>query len=252
MPVTSRRKKGEGLARLAAGSFGAEARANKKKSATLTQQQQDLLYHWSLHPYNFLTGVDTDGETPILWTKDEGDLFQSVKPFPRDKPHLKEYLNDLLFHRVVFIEKSRQMMASTGVLLFALWDILFHRARRWVLSKSTEDEAEEMLRDKVRFPHSTLPEWVRKAHPISPRPMKEVKSLLTDSYILGGAQNVATAEARGGTASAVIVDEAAFQDEFEEIVGAVLPMASRLYALTTPNLDIGGRAFLKYIDKAIQ
>lgn len=218
------------------------------------QAQDDLIAFWSAHPWNYLTGRDTDG-TPVVWTKDEGDRAQPVKPFPLDKPYLRRYL-DLLMEdrpdsRIILVDKPRQMMFSTVTLLFAHWDCLFHPARRWLLSKTTEDEASEMLSDKIRYPHSRAPEWVRARLPLRDQPRGRAIYPKTGSYILAVAENVAEREARGGTASGVIVDEAARQATFESILAAVAPMASRVIAITTADIGTpGATAFRRLLDDA--
>lgn len=219
---------------------------------SLDDQRAALVRHWAAHPWNFLTGTDVDGR-PVVWTKDEGDRNNPIKPWPQHREFLRRYF-DLLQDdriRVLFVDKPRQMMISTATLQFAHWDCLFHRGRRWLLSKRTEDEAAEMLTDKVRYPYSNAPGWLREALPVLDRPYTRVIYPATSSYILAVAENVAGSEARGGTASGVIVDEAAFQSSTEEIVAAVAPMASKLVLVTTANLGNPGATFVhKHITRA--
>jgi hypothetical protein len=59
--------------------------------------------------------------------------------------------------------------------------------------------------------------------------------------------NFADADARGATASLIFVDEAAYQDLFPAIYRAVLPMASRLWAVTTANIGNPGADFFKQL-----
>lgn len=227
---------------------------NRKSGATrneakLLADRKKLVAEWAKHPWNYFTGKDVDGR-PILWTKDESDSSHPVKPFPEYLEYLKEYSNVLLREPKVFTDKSRQMMATTLTVLFADWDCRFHYGRRWLLSKSTEDEAKEILRDKVRFPFEQMPEWLQKALPSKRKPEIRVEYPVTSAYILAVAQNVADREARGGTASGVIIDEAALQYLFPDILAAVMPMTSRIFALSTPQVgNLGAECFKDYIAK---
>lgn len=219
---------------------------------SLTSWQQDLFHHWSLHPWNFLTGKDRDG-TPVIRTKDEKDRLAPVKPFPAHLDYVKVWIHLLADPSEEFLmaDKSRQMFLTTSTLLYMLWECIFLPGRRWILSKSTEDEAKELIRDKIRYPVSIMPPWFRQYVGISTTPENRVDIELTGSYILGTPQNIADRKARGGSASGVLVDEAAFQDEFPKIVASVMPMAAKLVAITTPNLGVGGECFQSYMNDQV-
>lgn len=212
----------------------------------LDDQRAALVARWAADPWAYLTGRDLDGG-PIVRTKDEGDKRAPLKPWPEHRHFLRRWvaLLDDPAERILVVDKPRQMMFSTSTLQYVHWDCLFHYGRRWLLSKRTEDEAAEMLMDKVRFPYSLAPRWLRDARPVLDKPRVRVIYPATSSYILAVAENVATSEARGGTASGVIVDEAAFQGETEAIFDAVAPMASKLVIMTTANLGNPGAAFVR-------
>ena len=227
---------------------------------SLTAQRRDLLGKWSEKPWAFLTGIDPttqvgpDGSqwpegVPIVWTKDETDRKQPIKPFPVKLRYLR-YLVDLLENEdKLFIQKSRQMIITTTVALHSAWDSSTKDARRIVLSKATERQAAEIIRDKIRFPWSKLPAWIQDAWPCAPRPAIRCDFRAGSSYILGCTENVAAGEGRGGSASRGIIDEAAFQDGFADIVSAFLPMAAQFVALTTPRLGAEGAAtFQSYLE----
>jgi hypothetical protein len=52
------------------------------------------------------------------------------------------------------------------------------------------------------------------------------------------------------TASGFFLDEAAFQDQCREIWAAVMPMAKKLIAVTTPSLLPGGIFLAKKFEEA--
>lgn len=217
----------------------------------LDYQRRELLTHWGKHPWNWLSGRDLDGR-PIVWTKDERDPDAPVKPFPVHKPHLKLLVEDLFNEPFILMDKSRQMMATWTTVLFIDWWCRFRVGQRWLLSKSTEDEAKEILRDKPRFMHKHLPAWVQAAMPQQDKPEIRCAYPATDSYILAVAANAADREMRGGTASGVLIDEAARQIEFPEIIAAALPMATRIIAITTAELGNRGAIYYKQMLEEVE
>lgn len=222
---------------------------------SLASRRQKLLEYWCKHPWNWLTGEDVDGR-PIIWTRDEkqdAEIASPIKAFPR-KDYLKNYVEILHTTKrvgprpgMVLVDKPRQMIISWTTLLWMDWGGRCREARRMLLSKSTEEEAVEMLRDKVREVQTHLPEWLQKALPQSQKPEKRVEYKRTKSYILAVAENVAEREARGGTASVVFVDEAARQMMFKDIVAASQPMVGVIVAVSTPEIGNPGAEYMKQI-----
>lgn len=213
----------------------------------LTWEQEDAVEHWRLHPWNFKT-AKWQGR-PILWTKDERDDRAPLKPYPSHLKYLQYYNDVLLNEDFILADKARQMYISTDTLLFLMWYCLFKDNRFCIVSKTKEDEAIKLLADKVRVPASHLPDWFKREFPISAKPQKDVIFRKTDSHMLGVAENVADAEARGNTASIVFVDEAGFQAYFGSIVAATQPMVNKFIAVTTPNIGNPGAAeFKSYLD----
>jgi hypothetical protein len=206
--------------------------SNKKEEL----ERKQLLKHMSLHPWNWMTAVDLDGR-PIVWTKDE--IASETRPFPSGKEYLKEVLEAFIREPRLFVQKSRQMYVTSLVLLLSLWEIMNLSAQRVILSKVTEDDAFELIRDKVRFPWSQMPEWLKLEWQVSDKPQGIVLAKKTNSVILAVAENAAERECRGGSASRVIIDEAAFQENTPEIFTASDPMARRINVISTPM--IGGR-----------
>lgn len=210
---------------------------------TLGEDRVERIKKWKRSGWHWVTATDID-RRPIWYTKDERDSVKPLKPFPRNKPHIRAILNAYEFSgaEVFLLDKCRQMMATTLSVFFAAYQCYTMVGRRWLLSKTTEAEAIEILNDKIRFPWSQAPEWFQDEYPIS-GPLHRLEFPGTGSYIMAVGQNVADAEARGGTASGVIVDEAARQDTFERIVEACLPMASMVIAITTAELGGPGAQY---------
>jgi hypothetical protein len=228
---------------------GVERRSDRQGARDLQEQRLALLDAWALDPWAWLSGKDTDGR-PILWTKDEFDRSAPLKPFPSHLRYLREFVRVLESEPRVLVDKARQMYVSTTVLLFNDWDSAFHPAVNTVLSKTKQEESIALLKDKVRFPFSRLPEWVQQARPIRKTPAKRIDYPRTESSTLGAAENMAVGEARGRTASRAIVDEAAYQETFEEMLQALDPMAAQIIAVSSPNLGCrGAEVFYQLLER---
>jgi hypothetical protein len=194
----------------------------------------------------WMTGCDVDG-VPLVRTRDEVDRAQPVKPFP-DYEYLREYVKALRGERVLFVPKSRQMMVTLTTMLDSAHLCATVQAQRVLLSKGKEADAVEILKDKVRYPWAQMPAWLQRRWPIRRMPANRVDFTLTASYIRGVTENVAASEARGGSASRTVVDEAAFQDGLEDILTAALPMQGQIVVLTTANVGSpGATCFQRYI-----
>jgi len=220
-------------------------------------QREKLIALWTSDPWAFLTGTDVDGR-PVYWTKDERHASEPVRPFP-DWPYLRELVH--AFHaelkaagesgrcRTIGGEKPRQMTFTTTVLGFFNWNCMFHKGRRWLVSKQTEGEAADLIRDKVRFPCSQMPEWLRKARGPRRTPVVRCDYPWSESHILAVGENAADTEFRGGTSTGGLVDEAAFQKRTREIYAAARPQASLMILVTTPNIgNDGATAFREMFD----
>jgi hypothetical protein len=223
-----------------------QARADDK---AVLETRQMLMELWAGDSWQWLTGEDVDGR-PIIWTRDERSDDLPLKPFPRDKPYLKKLVEDAWRPEPLFIDKARQMYVSTTLMLLLDHYCRFINARNVLVSKQKEGEAEVLIREKLRGPNSQLPQWVQDALPISRTPANMVTYKNTQSTLRGVAQNFAISEARGTTASIVMVDEAAYQDFLPDILTAVSAMASRLWVLTTARVaGRGAKVFKQYIEE---
>lgn len=230
-----------------------QARLSRGAAKELKEVRDELLDWWGEHPWNWLAAIDYTSPTPefpdgrpVVWTKDEGDKEHPIKPWPDEKarPYLRRYIEDIhMGTGIILVDKPRQVMVTHATLQYADWDCRFHPVRRWLLSKSTEDEAIELLEDKPRFVHTLLPEWVKLAMPQQAKPAIKCRYPTTKSYILAVAQNAAAREIRGGTSSGIIVDEAARQTAFKDMMDAALPASARVIAMTTAELGNAGAAY---------
>ena len=236
------------------------ARQDKKLAA----DRAKLIAFWREHPWHWLAGVDPTTETgeglgpgfehlrfpkgrPLLWTTDERDNKQPIKPFPREKEYLYRYIETLQTERLLAIDKCRQMYISTATLLYMDWLCRFFIGRCCVLSKRTEEEAIKMLTEKTRRVHERLPAWLREALPMKATPRNVVKYSKSQSDTYAANEKMAEGMARGGTATFVFVDEATYQAHAGDIVAASLPMANQLVLCGTANLSNAGARAMKVI-----
>jgi len=236
----------------------------------LAKERKQLLKRWAQHPQFWLVGLDPTTTTvelgartlyfprgrPLIFTTDEKDNDNPVKPYP-NKEYLAHFVDLLISpapeRRIVLVDKSRQMLFTTTCALVMDWFCKFFDARRCLISKSKEDDAIEVMTDKIRAPHMRLPEWLKEWAQVADKPAGILKYGRTRSYIRAVTQNVAEAEGRGGTPSIMLIDEAARQFMFKQIMAAVLPSAGRVWGITTPEAGTpGSMAFYSYFDERVE
>ena len=218
---------------------------SKVARADLHPARQKLFNQISKDPWRFMTAEDPLTSEPLVWTRNENSP-RGRDPFP-DKDYLRLYVKALVDEPVLFVPKSRQMIISTATLVLCLWEILFQYSFRTILSKVTEEDAEELLENKVRFTYRALPERLRKMRKVHDRPKGRAVCSDTASYILAAAQNVADRECRGGTGNRLVIDEAAYQDYTQSIVEAGQPMTNRLVVISSPNVSYPGGRWMRQI-----
>lgn len=200
-------------------------------------------------PWAFMTAVDPLTGRPMLWTRDERHP-DGYRPFPGHLDYVRNMVDVLHKERMVYIEKARQMIVSTTICLFTMWNCIASPARSWIISRSIEKDSIALIRDKIRAPYSRFPSWFKERHPISPSPQGLVRVYGQESYIQAANEAVAKRSARGGTNTGMLLDEAAFQDQARDIVAAIGPATEKLFIVSTPSLGLGGRWMYKKVVEA--
>lgn len=243
-------------------------RSDTRVDPRLERRRRDLLQHWGEHPANWLWGQDDtcedvqlpDGRTlhfpggrPLCWTQVEESDDGAFQPWPSLKkwPHLKWLLDEIHdpgFQGVIG-DKARRLMFTTLVLRYFDWWCRFRSGAKFLWSKITEDQAIEQLEEKIRTPHRLLPEWVRQRLPLTMSPLNKVRYPHTGSVIRAVAQTAASGECRGGGATGVGIDEAAFQEYSPDILAAAREMARKWFVFSTPEVKGRGAKLMKtYLD----
>ena len=130
--------------------------------------------------------------------------------------------------------KSRQLGISTLIAGFSLWMMLFHKDKNVLCIATKQDTAKNMV-TKVRFMYDNLPSWLKGAE----KPLENNKLLLK---LANGSQVKAVSAAgdagRSEAVSLLIIDEAAFIENIEEIFASAqqtLATGGGCIALSTPN-----------------
>ena len=130
------------------------------------------------------------------------------------------------------ILKSRQMGISTLVSAYSLWLMLFHSDKAVVVISRTQEATKEIV-TKIRFMNENLPSWLR-------LPLTE-DNRLSLRFKNGSsikAVSSAAGSARGFACSLIILDEAAFIPNAEEVwvgANATTSTGGKAIILSTPN-----------------
>lgn len=135
-------------------------------------------------------------------------------------------------HDRTLILKSRQLGITTLTAAYALWLMLFKKDQSILALAPTQEKARNIV-DKVRFAYSQLPSWIKIAA------IEDNKlSLILDNGSKIKAASGASESARGYTANVLILDEAAFIENAEDLWGSAqqtLATGGRAIVLSTPN-----------------
>jgi len=148
--------------------------------------------------------------------------------YPFQETVLKLFTGD----KNVLINKSRQLGISTLVSAYSLWLMIFHKDKN-VLVIATKQETAKNMVTKVRFAYENLPAWLKIG---ATEDNRLSLRLLNGSQIkaVSGASDSARSEA----VSLLVMDEAAFIDNAEELFGSAqqtLATGGKCIALSTPN-----------------
>ena len=135
-------------------------------------------------------------------------------------------------HRYLMILKSRQLGITTLVAAYSLWMMIFNEDKN-ILVISIKQEISKEIITKVRFANEHLPSWLK---------VKETTNNFLSLRLANGSMVTATSSAkdagRSKALSLLILDEAAFIDDAEQIWTSAyntLSTGGRAIVLSTPN-----------------
>ena len=135
-------------------------------------------------------------------------------------------------HDRTLILKSRQLGITTLTAAYALWLMTFKKDQSILALAPTQEKARNIV-DKVRFAYQQLPSWLR-VQSIEDNKL----SLILDNGSRIKAASGASESARGYTANVLILDEAAFIENAEDLWGSAqqtLATGGIAIVLSTPN-----------------
>jgi hypothetical protein len=157
----------------------------------------------------------------------------------------KELLNDFHDHRFNVILKGRQLGISTIVSGYVAWMMLFYKEKNILVMATKQNTAIEIV-DKVRDMIESVPDFLKIA---TVQVNNRTKFELSNGSKIQGTPTSKDA-GRGQALSLLIIDEAAFVDDMDDLWTGLLPTIStggRCIALSTPN-GVGNWFHKTYVD----
>lgn len=136
-------------------------------------------------------------------------------------------------HRFNVILKSRQIGISELTAAYATWLILFHRNKN-ILVMATKAETAKNIIKKVKLAIKKLPEWLIISDVITDNRMSVELSNGSQIKAISSSEDAGRSEAL----SLLIIDEAAFVKNLDELWTGLLPTVSaggNIIVLSTPN-----------------
>lgn len=147
-------------------------------------------------------------------------------------PFQDKALEDFVHHNQNIILKSRQMGITTLVAGYSMWLMTFHNDKQ-ILCLSITQETSKAIVTKVRFANDNLPSWLK---------VPAVEDNRLSLKLKNGSEIKAASSAgtsgRSSALSLLVVDEAAFIDNIEEIWLSsqyTLSTGGKAIILSTPN-----------------
>jgi len=147
-------------------------------------------------------------------------------------PFQEKALGDLVKFDLNIVLKSRQMGISTLTAAYSVWLMTFFSDKNILIISITQETAKEIV-TKVRFANDNLPAWLKVACVEDNR----LSLRLKNGSAIKAVSSAGTA-GRSAALSLLIIDEAAFIDNIEEIwlsAQYTLSTGGRAIVLSTPN-----------------
>ena len=172
-----------------------------------------------------------------VWTKDQVDTVNPVKPYPSHFPYAKFLAKAFMRQNLIAVPKSRRMTASWTFIALYLHDAIFNSHRHIGFVSKKEEDSYELLK-RAEFIYNTIPSWriprellpkIRNSSVTRKPPIMEFEE--NGSKIQGFPQG--EDQLRQFTLSGILEDECAFWED-----------AEGSYAGAKPTTDGGGRLTL--------
>lgn len=188
-----------------------------------------ISHGWDMDRTDVLSSYDLDKYYAALPTTRPFTLFPYIEPI------VKTWLRE----KIIFIEKSRDMMVTWLVVTLYTWDTLFHQNRENVFQSDDSAKAYDLV-ERAHFIWENQPAFLRDIQPASISAGVSRSGILRvpglKSVIMGFPQG--PDQIRQFHPSGVFQDEAAFQIEAEKAFTAVKPAiqaGGRFTAVSSAN-----------------
>ena len=166
---------------------------------------------------------------------------------------LEDYQRTLLKgfveEKYIVVNKARQLGVSTALMFYALWFSIFSQGKRCLVVAHRKESAEEFI-TKLKTAYEHLPEWLKPSCTLYSKSEVEFD---TKSRIKAITSNPNAA--RSFSATLVLLDEAGFIKECDEVVKAIGPTIAasdgKLIAISTPNGNSPDNWFYKTVTAAV-
>lgn len=142
------------------------------------------------------------------------------------------FQNENVANKYIVINKSRQLGVSTLVAGYALWMILFHKDKNVLVIATKQETAKNMI-TKVQFMYEHLPSWLK---------LPTINDNKLSLKLSNGSQIKAVSAAgdsgRSEAVSLLIIDEAAFIEDIEDIFPSAqqtLATGGKCIVVSTPK-----------------
>lgn len=168
-----------------------------------------------------------------VYTQDEHDEKAPIKQLPQKK-YLLELADVFQKEEKVLVEKSRQMMVTWLACAFALWTALKDGKRVFIQSKKEKDA--NALLDRVKLIYQNLPTEMKQMYPVDPPAYCKMSWGKRNTIIEAIPQGADVL--RQYTASLIISDEMAFQDQAEDAYNSARPTligGGKFIGISSPN-----------------
>lgn len=157
----------------------------------------------------------------------EPDPRARVKPLPADFDYIRHVAQTLQDQPLLWVPKSRRMIMTWLHAAELVWRMLQPRTHVFLQTKK-EADADWLVKERAWFIYQYLPEWLKYVALAgkTAASYKYCKLELSNGSKCWGVPQGAD-QFRGFTPSAVFVDEAAYQDEFDNTHTAILPLSEK-------------------------
>jgi len=157
----------------------------------------------------------------------------------------EDLVRDYVTNRFNIVLKARQLGISEITAAYATWLMLFHREKNVIVMASKAETAKNIIR-KIETALKKLPRWLMLADIITDNKLSIELSNGSRCKAIATSGDAGRSEA----VSFLIVDEAAFVPNFEELWTGLYPTVAaggRVAVLSTPN-GVGNKFHTLYVD----